>query len=116
LTDAGRGRCSFLGSGVPHRFQVRRIVVGCGAERAYDETEWLDAIVLVEDGEIELECRRGSRHRFARGDVLWLVGLPLRLLRCSGSGPAVLLAVSRPSADEFSAPAPSERHRRRETF
>lgn len=110
MTDAGCGRCSFLGGGVPHRFEARRIVLDCGAERAYDETEWQDAIVLVEDGEIELECLRGSRRRFARGDVLWLVGLPLRLLRCSGSGPAVLLAVSRPSTDEFSAAAPSERH------
>ena len=27
------------------------------------------------------------------GDILWLVGLPLRALHCSGSGPAVLLAV-----------------------
>ena len=109
MTGAGRGRRSFLGSPVPHGFQVRRIVLDCGAERAYDETEWLDAIVLVEDGEIELECRRGSRHRFARGDVLWLVGLPLRVRRCFGTGPAVLLAVSRPATDEFAAAQPSER-------
>ncbi len=106
----GSGVRSFLGSPVPAGFEVRRIVVDCGAERAYDETEWLDAIVLVEDGEIELECVQGSRHRFARGDILWLVGLPLRVLRCSGSGPAVLLAVSRPASDEFSAAGPSETH------
>jgi hypothetical protein len=110
LTEAGRGRCSFLGSRVPHGFQVRRIVVDCGAERAYEETEWLDAIVLVEEGEIELECTQGSRHRFGRGDVLWLVGLPLRILRCSGTGPAVLVAVSRPATDEFPAAPPSETH------
>jgi hypothetical protein len=112
LTDAGRGggRCSFLGSRVPHGFQVRRFVLDCGAERAYDETEWLDAIVLVENGEVELECVQGSRHRFGRGDVLWLVGLPLRVLRCSGTGPAVLLAVSRPATDEFSSAPASERH------
>lgn len=106
----GPGRHSFLGSPIPHGFQVRRIVVDCGAERAYEETEWLDAIVLVEDGEIELECEQGSRHRFRRGDVLWLVGLPLRVLRCSGVGPAVLLAVSRPATDEFSSAPSSERH------
>ncbi|HSF01554.1 MAG TPA: hypothetical protein VLA62_01000, partial [Solirubrobacterales bacterium] len=62
------------------------------------------------DGEIELECVRGSRHRFGRGDVLWLVGLPLRVLRCSGPGPAVLLAVSRRATDEFSFVPRSERH------
>ena len=105
----GAGRRSFLGSPIPHGFQVRRIVVDCGAERAYEKTEWLDAIVLVEDGEIELECVEGSRRRFRRGDVLWLAGLPLRAVRCSGTGPAVLLAVSRPATDEFSSAPPSER-------
>ena len=110
MTDAGDGRCSFLGSPVPHGFQVRRIVVDCGAERPYDEAEWLDAVVLVEEGEVELECVQGSRHRFAGGDLLWLVGLPLRVLRCCGTGPVVLLAVSRPATDEFSASPPSETH------
>ena len=108
MTDAGRGRCSFLGSRVPQGFQVRRIVVDCGGERTYDETEWLDAIVVVERGEIELECTRGGRRRFCAGDVLWLVGLPLRALHCCGTDPAVLLAVSREGTDEFAAALPSE--------
>jgi len=87
--DEGRGlgRCSFLGSWVPPAFEVRRIVVDSGAERAYDEAEWLDAIVVVERGELELECSQGARRRFRRGDVLFLVGLPLRALRSSGRGP-----------------------------
>jgi hypothetical protein len=100
LSEGREGGRSFLGSRVPRGFQVRRIVVDCGAERTYDESEWLDAIVLVEEGEVELECEQGSRLRFGRGDLLWLVGLPLRVLRCCGSGPVVLLAVSRPT-DEF---------------
>ena len=107
-TSPGSGGRRFLGSRVPAGFRVRRIVVDCGAERAYDETEWEDAIVLVEDGEIELECVRGSRHRFRRGDVVWLVGLPLRAVCCAGPGPAILVAVSRPATDEFSAAPPSE--------
>jgi hypothetical protein len=110
LTDADGARRSFPGSRVPHGFRLRRIVVDCGAERAYEEKEWVDAIVVVEEGEIELECVRGSRHRFGRGDVIWLVGLPLRVLRCSGTGPAILLAVSRSATDEFLAAAPSETH------
>jgi hypothetical protein len=110
LTENGRdrGRRSFLGSRVPRGFEVRRIVVDCGAERIYDQAEWLDAIVLVEEGEVELECVRGSRHRFGRGDLLWLAGLPLRVLRCRGSGPVVLLAVSRPT-DELH-PVRSRKH------
>jgi hypothetical protein len=109
LTEGAAG-CRFLGGRVPPGFQVRRIVIDCGAEQAYDETEWVDAIVLVEEGEIELECVQGSRHRFGRGDVIWLVGLPLRVLRCAGPGPAILVAVSRPATDEFSAAPPSETH------
>ena len=110
--DEGRGlgRCSFLGSWVPPAFEVRRIVVDSGAERAYDEAEWLDAIVVVERGELELECSQGARRRFRRGDVLFLVGLPLRALRSCGRGPAILTAVSRSSTDEFSARRGSERN------
>ncbi|MBA2533395.1 MAG: hypothetical protein H0V21_00120 [Rubrobacter sp.] len=58
------------------------------------------ALVVVERGEIELECERGTRRRFGRGSVLWVSGLPLRALRNSGRGPALLVAVSRRLADE----------------
>ena len=104
------GRWSFLGHRVPPSFDARRVVVDPGAARLYDEAEWLDAVVVVERGEIELECSLGGRRRFRAGDVLWLAGLSLRALHCSGSGPAVLLAVSRPATDEFSAAPPSETH------
>ena len=86
---------AFLGQHIPEGFDVRRIVVAPGAERPYDEQEWRDAIVVVESGGIELECNCGGRRGFRRGDVLWLIGLPLRVLRNSGSAPTVLLAVSR---------------------
>jgi quercetin dioxygenase-like cupin family protein len=91
----GRGRPVFLGGRVPRGFQIRRIVFPPGAERAYDEAEWKDAIVVVESGKLELECSGGSRRRVGRGDVLWLIGLPLRGLRNRGAVPAVLVAVSR---------------------
>ena len=83
------------------------VTVAPGGERAYDEAEWRDALVIVEWGEIELECLGGSRHRFRCGDVLWLMGLPLRVLRNRGPAPAVLRAVSRRS-DEFSSGGRSE--------
>jgi hypothetical protein len=88
-------------------FQVRVVTVAAGSERAYDEAEWRDALVIVEWGEIEIECLGGSRHTFRRGDVLWLTGLPLRVLRNHGPAPAALKAVSR-RGDEFSAGARSE--------
>lgn len=76
-------------------FAVRAVEVEAGGERAYEEAEWEDAIVVVARGEIELECAGGVCCRFERGSVLWLVGLPLRALRCRGSEPALLVAVSR---------------------
>ena len=77
------------------RFRVRRIVVAPGAERPYDEAEWKDSLVVVESGRLELECDTGCRRRFGRGDMLWLIGLPLRALRNHGAVPTVLVAVSR---------------------
>jgi len=56
---------------------------------------------VIEDGLIELECASGVCRSFAAGDVLWLAGLPLRLLRNRGEGPAVLAAISRAASDEF---------------
>jgi hypothetical protein len=76
-------------------FAVRAVEVEAGGERAYDEAEWRDAIVVVARGEIELEGRGGVCSRFDRGSVLWFAGLPLRRLRCRGSEPALLVAVSR---------------------
>jgi hypothetical protein len=93
--DDGRGRPSFLGRRVPDQFDVRRIVVAPRRRRAFDEAEWRDALVVVERGEIELECVGGSRHRFGSGDVLWLCGLPLRALLNRGRETALLVAVSR---------------------
>jgi hypothetical protein len=84
-----------LGPCVPEGFDVRRIVVSPGAERLFVEAEWRDSIVVVESGRLELECRSGSRWRFGRGDVLWLIGLPLRALHACGRAPTVLIAVSR---------------------
>jgi hypothetical protein len=77
------------------RFRIRRIVVAPGAERPYDESEWKDSLVVVESGKLELECTGGSSRRFGRGDVLWLIGLPLCVLRNAGAVPTVLVAVSR---------------------
>ena len=102
------GRWSFLGHQVPPCFAARRVVVAPGVARPYEEAEWVDAVVVVERGEIELECTRGGRRRFRAGDVLWLVGLPLRALHCCGNCPAVLLAVSREGTDEFAVAPQSE--------
>jgi quercetin dioxygenase-like cupin family protein len=80
---------------VPLGFEVRAVEVEPGGHRIYHEAEWSDAIVAVTRGEIEVECLGGARHRFKRGDLLWLTGLPLRALHNRGGEPALLVAVSR---------------------
>jgi predicted dithiol-disulfide oxidoreductase (DUF899 family) len=88
---------------LPPGFAFRTIAVAPGCRRVYDEAEWRDALVVVEHGEIELECLSGRRRRFARGDLLWLSGLPLRALHNSGREPALLAAISRQRQTEVQA-------------
>jgi hypothetical protein len=97
------GRLSFIDRPLPPSFELRLVAVAPGHERSYDEAEWRGALVVVERGEIELECVAGGRLRCAQGAVLWLVGLPLRALHNHGPETALLAAVSK-RRDEFSAP------------
>jgi quercetin dioxygenase-like cupin family protein len=92
---------------LPASFDVRVVGVAPGCERAYEEAEWRDALVVVDRGEIELECLGGSRRRLSRGAVLWLSGLPVRALRNRGPERAVLVAVSRRSAQSLKRIPPS---------
>ena len=93
--DSGRDALSFLDKRMPDGFVLREVEVPPGGERPYDEAEWRDALVVVQRGEIEIECVGGTRRRVRCGDVLWLVGLPVRTLHNDGDEPAVLVAVSR---------------------
>jgi quercetin dioxygenase-like cupin family protein len=79
----------------PLGFEVRAVGVEPGGHRIYHAAEWGDAIVVVESGEIELECVGGTRRRFRRGDLLWLADLPLRALHNTGQDPVLLVTVSR---------------------
>ena len=88
------------------RFERRVITVAPGVGRPYDEAEWRDSIVLIEQGEIELECDQGGRRHFARGDLLWFVDLSLRFVHCVGTQDAVLVAISRRRRPAGSAPTP----------
>ena len=76
-------------------FNTRTVTIAPGEQVGYVESEWRDELVIVSSGAIELESCSGSRWCFRSGDILWLVGLPLRALHNRGSENAVLLAVSR---------------------
>jgi hypothetical protein len=97
--SSGRDSLSFLGRRLPPAFETSAISIEPRSRRVYDEAEWRDAIVVVERGEVELECRGGSQWRFCRGDALWLVGLPVHAIHNRGREPALLVAVSRRRLD-----------------
>jgi hypothetical protein len=80
----------------PAGFAQRVLTLPPGTSRRYAEAEWVDAIVLVATGVIEVEGVGGSRQCFERGDLLWLTGLPVQALHNASDRPAVLVAVSRP--------------------
>jgi hypothetical protein len=63
-----------------------------------------DAIVVIEQGELELECRAGTCRRFGRCSMIPIARPPMALFRSVGSRPLVLVAVSRRQprvTDEF---------------
>jgi hypothetical protein len=93
--DPAGAALSFMERPLPLGFEMRTISIAAGCALAYDASEWDDAIVVVEQGEIELECVHGTRLHFAHGEVLWLTGLPLRALHNCGHEAAVLVAVTR---------------------
>lgn len=70
-----------------------RIAPGGAVE--YTAAQWADALVVVERGVLEVECRSGQRARFAAGAVLTLAGLPVSRLRNPLPEPVVLRLVSR---------------------
>lgn len=86
---------SFLGTPLPTWVQRREVAIESGAARPYDEREWRDALVIVEQGEVTLECTRGGYTTFRRGDILWLVDVPLRTMHNFSPERAVVVAVSR---------------------
>jgi hypothetical protein len=93
--DGAPDRLSFLDAALPPAFEVRLLVLLPGLDLAFLETEWRDALVVVERGELLLVRREGPVARFPRGDVLHLVGLGVLALRCGGRRPTVLTVVRR---------------------
>ena len=97
-TDADRAgpeRLTFLDGPLPPRFRLRGVTLEPGGSRPYRPEEWDDALVVVEQGEIELECRAGGRRRFPAGAIMWLQGMDLHALHNPGAETTVLSAVSR---------------------
>jgi hypothetical protein len=58
-----------------------------------------DAILVVEQGWLEIECRAGTCRRFGRGSMIPIGRLPVAALRSVGPCSLVLVAVSRAPAE-----------------
>jgi mannose-6-phosphate isomerase-like protein (cupin superfamily) len=89
---------------LPEGFCRRVFRVAPGRELGMDATDLRGAIVLVEQGELELECRAGGQRRFGPGSMLAIARLPVARVRSVGRDPLVLVAVSRASpraTDDF---------------
>ncbi|MGB2567053.1 hypothetical protein ACPFP2_01170 [Micromonospora citrea] len=95
LMDDGEGPLSFLHSRLGPDMEMRVVALPPGGALDYDEADWRDAIVVVEQGQVELEAVGGTRQIVGCGDVLWLAALPLRALHNRGAVTATLVAVSR---------------------
>ncbi len=93
--DPGPERLTFLDGPLPARFRLRGVTLEPGDTHPFREEDWDDALVVVERGEIELECRAGIRRRFPAGAIMWLQGMNLHALHNPGAEPTVLSAVSR---------------------
>jgi hypothetical protein len=74
---------------------VRLVSIPRQSELAYEPSEWAGTLVVVEAGEVELECRGGASACFGTGSVLFFEGLGLRAVRNAGDEPALLSAVTR---------------------
>jgi 8-oxo-dGTP pyrophosphatase MutT (NUDIX family) len=106
MSSQAAGRLSdvdLLRGPLPPWSERRVITLASGEARPYLEADWRDSLVIIERGTIDIECLAGSHRAFGPGDLLWLVGLPLRTLRNLGPGPTVLVAISRrpPTVDSY---------------
>jgi len=59
--------------------------------RVIDPAEWHDALVLVQEGVLEVRCRSGETARFAKGSLLCFDGVLGGTLTAGAAGAVVLI-------------------------
>jgi hypothetical protein len=104
MSAGGRDGDALFRDPLPEGFLRHIVRLAPGAELDVDRIGAPDAIVIVDEGEAELECRAGGRRRFERGSMIPIARFPIRRIRSVGPGPLVLVVVSRASlgpTDEF---------------
>lgn len=76
-------------------FRRRTLRIEPGGCHLYRPADWVDCLVVIESGEVDLEATSGVRHTCRAGDVLWLAELSLRCLANRGDTAVVITAVRR---------------------
>lgn len=92
--DADPIPLAVAGNRAPH-VRTSTLTLGPGTAIDYREVGWPGSLVIVEQGDLEIECTSGTRARFAAGAVLTFEGLDLRHLHNAGPCRLVLRALSR---------------------
>ena len=85
----------FWGSRCPPGCRSSCLVISPADGLDYDERQWVGAVVVVEHGHLQLECRSGEQACFGEGAILWLTGLNLRRIINPGLTPLVLRSIRR---------------------
>jgi hypothetical protein len=88
-------KVSFLCAPFPQSLRLRTVILQPQDALDYRRADWLDTVVVVERGELEMQCRSGARAWFGPGATLVFTGLGLRRLRNPGNAPLVLSALTR---------------------
>ncbi|HZC72850.1 MAG TPA: hypothetical protein VE442_19290 [Jatrophihabitans sp.] len=88
-------RISFLDARCPAAFRLRRLILQPQDAIDYRSVDWIDTLVIVERGQLELETGDDARAWFAEGAVLVLADLGVQRLRNASDTPLVLSALSR---------------------
>jgi hypothetical protein len=95
MAPAQRLTAALLRGRLPAAFERWRVVVPPGFELPTTAAEWAGALVLIEQGAIEVDCHSGAFRRFVAGDLLALGWLPLKTIRNPTTEDAALIAVRR---------------------
>jgi hypothetical protein len=91
---------SLIGRKLSPRLRLEHIILAPGGERPADAVTRRLALVVVEQGEVELELTNRLCQRFASGAVLYTAGLRLRLLRNVGANMVLMSFLARRAEEE----------------
>ena len=99
MTAGASADDALFGDPLAEGFAMRVYRAAPGRDLGLEPAPPTDAIAVVEQGELELQCRAGACRRFGRGSMIPIARLPVARLRSVGFRPLVLVAVARASDD-----------------